>query len=229
MTKHLVVVAGNLGAGKSEFVERVGSRLKWNKVHESVIDNPYLADFYADMRAWSFHLQIYFLGHRARRHLEATAGLTSAIMDRSIYEDANVFAPALLRLGNMTDRDYQAYRRIYDLLVTILPRPSLLVYLDAPSKVLLQRVHERGLEFEHAAITENYLSLIGQFYEKWTQQFDLCPILRVNTADLDYVHKATHLDIVTASILRQLRSPPPRPAKLHGPGPTREKRPERGR
>src|SRR3990170_7597892 len=115
MAKHLVLVAGNIGVGKTSLTERIGSRLGWWTGYESVADNPYLADFYGDMRAWSFHLQVFFLGHRAEQHLALAESPRSAICDRSLYEDYHIFARALNRLGNLTDRDFDAYGRLFRL------------------------------------------------------------------------------------------------------------------
>ncbi len=144
ITKRLVLVAGNISAGKTSLTERLGARLNWRTRFESVTDNPYLADFYADMRHWSFHLQVFFLGHRAEQHLELADSPQSAIADRSIYEDAYIFARALHHLGNLNERDYQPYRRVFDMVVAGLPRPDLLLYLKAPVPVLLQRIHRRA-------------------------------------------------------------------------------------
>src|SRR3989304_8595244 len=135
MAKHLVLVAGNIGAGKTSLTERIGSRLSWWTGYESVADNPYLSDFYADMHAWSFHLQIFFLGHRADQYLEAARDSRSAILDRSIYEDAYIFARALHNLGNLAERDYLSYRKLFEQIVDSLPRPDLLIYLKAPITV----------------------------------------------------------------------------------------------
>ncbi|MBL8057095.1 MAG: deoxynucleoside kinase, partial [Anaerolineales bacterium] len=140
MTKHLVLVAGNIGAGKTSLAERLGARLGWRTAFESVADNPYLADFYADMRQWSFHLQVFFLGHRAEQHLDLARDPRSAIADRSIYEDAYIFARALHHLGNLTERDYRAYRAVFELVMAGLPKPDLLLYLRAPVPVLIERI-----------------------------------------------------------------------------------------
>lgn len=204
MVKHLVVVTGNLGTGKTTLVERISARFNWHTVYESVIDNPYLADFYADMRTWSFYLQIYFLGHRAKQHLEAAGMCQSVIMDRSIYEDAKVFAKALHYLGNITDRDYAAYRQIFDVVVRTLPHPDLLIYLKAPPKVLIRRIQKRGLEFDYRGITEGYLALIDSYYEKWIQAFDLCPILAINTEKLDYINDVKCLEVIIKNVSHML-------------------------
>jgi len=203
MVKRLVLVAGNIGTGKTSLAERLGARLGWHTAFESVADNPYLADFYADMRQWSFHLQIFFLGHRAQQHLALANSPESAIADRSIYEDAYIFARALHHLGNLNERDYQAYRRVFDQVVAGLPRPDLLLYLKAPVPVLMKRIGRRGRTIE-SGITADYLTLLESFYEEWMQTFDLCPVLTLRTDDLDFVHKPNHLDIVVQRIQDKL-------------------------
>ncbi|MGQ9595278.1 MAG: deoxynucleoside kinase [Anaerolineae bacterium] len=204
MPKRLILVAGNIGAGKTSLTERLGARLGWKTAFESVADNPYLADFYADMRQWSFHLQIFFLGHRAQQHLALARSPESAIADRSIYEDAHIFARALHHLGNLSERDYQAYRRVFDLVVAGLPRPDLLLYLKASPETLLQRIRNRGRDIERG-ITLEYLTLLDSFYEEWLQTFDLCPILTIPSDNLDFVHKPRHLDIVVQRIQEKLQ------------------------
>jgi deoxyadenosine/deoxycytidine kinase len=195
MTKRFVLVAGNIGAGKTSLTERLGERLGWRTAYESVVDNPYLADFYADMRAWAFHLQVFFLGHRAEMHLALARSPESAIVDRSIYEDAEIFARASLKLGNVTERDYQTYRRVFDLVVSALPAPDLLLYLRTPVPVLLERIRARARDMEKG-ITAEYLELLDSLYEDWLARFDTCPVLTIRSDDLDFVHKPRHLAIV---------------------------------
>jgi deoxyadenosine/deoxycytidine kinase len=203
MSRHLVLVAGNIGTGKTSLTERIGARLGWRTAFESVADNPYIAEFYADMRQWSFHLQVFFLGHRARQHLALATGAESAIADRSIYEDAHIFARALHHMGNLSERDYQSYRSIFDLVTASLPRPDLLLYLKAPVRVLLKRIRGRGRNIE-TGISEDYLALLDSFYDEWLKGFDLCPVLTLQSDDLDFVHKAKHLDIVVQRIQDRL-------------------------
>ena len=203
MTKRLVLVAGNIASGKTSLTERLGARLGWRTAFESVADNPYLADFYADMRQWSFHLQVFFLGHRAQQHLELAHGPESAIADRSIYEDAHIFARALYHLGNLSERDYHAYRQVFEQIVSGLPRPDLLLHLQAPVPVLLKRIEQRGRAIE-SGITTDYLSLLETFYQEWVQAFELCPVLTLRTDDLDFVHRPQHLDIVVGRIQDRL-------------------------
>jgi deoxyadenosine/deoxycytidine kinase len=203
MTKRIVVVAGNIGAGKTSLTERLGSRLGWRTAFESVSDNPYLSDFYTSMREWSFHLQVFFLGHRAEQYLELANASQSAILDRSIYEDAFIFARALHHMNNLNERDYYSYRCLFDLVVSNLPAPDLLIYLRAPVSVLMNRIRNRARDIE-TGITEDYLSLLESFYDDWMEAFDICPVLAIRTDDLDYVNKAHHLDIVIQRIQDKL-------------------------
>ena len=209
MPKRVIVVAGNIGAGKTSLTERLGDRLGWETAFESVSDNPYLPDFYDDMRAWSFHLQIFFLGHRADQYLDLARSERSAILDRSIYEDAYIFARALHHLGNLNERDYLAYRRVFELLVSTLPPPNLLIYLKAPVEVLIERIRRRGRDIE-SGITPDYLNLLDSFYDDWMTSFDICPVLTIHTGQLgresplDFVHNAHHLDIVVDRIQDKL-------------------------
>jgi deoxyadenosine/deoxycytidine kinase len=215
MTKHLVLVAGNIGAGKTSLTERLGARLGWKTAYESVVDNPYLPDFYADMRTWSFHLQVFFLGHRAQQYLDMVQLPQSAILDRSIYEDAYIFARALHHMGNLSERDYLAYRRVFDLVVAHLPPPDLLIYLRAPIPVLIERIRSRGRAIE-GGITAEYLALLESFYDEWLQSFDICPVLTIRTDDpgrvpveekgrlLDFVHNPAHFDLIMERIQDRL-------------------------
>jgi deoxyadenosine/deoxycytidine kinase len=203
MAKRLILLAGNIGAGKTSLTARIGERLGWTSAYESVADNPYLPDFYEDMQSWSFHLQIYFLGHRAEQHIYLSELPESAILDRSIYEDAHIFARALHHMGNLHDRDYQAYLRLYHLVVKNLPKPDLLIHLHAPVPILMERIRRRARSIE-AGIDEAYLSLLEKFYEDWIQSFDLCPVLTIRSDDLDFVHQTDHLDIVVERIKDRL-------------------------
>ena len=204
MPKRLILLAGNIGSGKTSLTERIGQRLGWRTAFESVADNPYLPNFYGDMRAWSFHLQVYFLGHRARQHLELWQDPRSAIIDRSIYEDAFIFSRALNHLGNLSELDYQTYRRVFDLITEQLPPPSLLIYLKAPVPVLMDRIRQRARDIE-TGISADYLTLLDSFYEDWINTFELCPVLTLHTGDLDFVHKPQHLDIVVQRIEETLQ------------------------
>lgn len=203
MTKRMVLLAGNIGVGKTSLTERIGERLGWTTAYESVADNPYLPDFYRSMGDWSFHLQIYFLGHRAEQHIQLYELPESAILDRSIYEDAYIFARALHHMGNFQDRDYHAYLRLYQLIVKNLPKPDLLIHLQAPVPVLMERIRRRARDIE-SGIDTAYLELLERFYEEWILNFDICPVLTIRSDDLDFVHKSRHLDIVVNRIKEKL-------------------------
>lgn len=203
MTKKMIVVAGNIGAGKTSLTERIGARMGWTTGYESVSDNPYLPDFYANMKSWSFHLQVYFLGHRAKQYLDMVDDPKSAILDRSIYEDSYIFARALYHMDNLSERDYLAYRRLFDLVVNSLPAPNLLIYLKAPVDVLMQRIQRRARGME-TGISVDYLALLDSFYDDWLKSFDLCPVLTIRTDNLDYVNQTKALETVTQRITDKL-------------------------
>ncbi len=203
MAGKLVLVAGNIGTGKTSLAERLGERLGWKTAYESVIDNPYLGDFYQNMDAWSFHLQVYFLGHRAQQHLELVSENHSAIADRSIYEDVKIFARALHHQGSLSERDYLSYQRVFKLIADQLPEPDLLIYLIAPPEILQKRIEERGRAIE-SGISLEYLQLLDSFYEEWMSSFNLCPVLKIRSDDLDFVNKKGHLDTVANLVQEKL-------------------------
>ncbi len=203
MAGKLVLVAGNIGTGKTSLAERLGERLGWKTAYESVIDNPYLGDFYQNMDAWSFHLQVYFLGHRAQQHLELVSDNRSAIADRSIYEDVKIFARALYQQGSLSERDYRSYQRVFKLIADHLPEPDLLIYLIAPPEILQKRIEERGRKIE-SGISLEYLTLLDSFYDDWMKTFNLCPVLKIRSDDLDFVHKKGHLDTVANLVQEKL-------------------------
>jgi deoxyadenosine/deoxycytidine kinase len=204
MAKHLVLIAGNIGAGKTSLTERLAARMNWYAGYESVADNPYLSDFYADMHAWSFHLQVFFLGHRAAQHRQLALDPRSAIIDRSIYEDAHIFARALHEMGNLGERDYMSYLRLFNLVVDSLPPPALLIYLRAPVEVLIERITRRGRSME-SSITSDYLRLLDRYYDEWLAEFNHCPVLTIRSDDLDFVHRPKDLDVVVRRIEDRLQ------------------------
>jgi deoxyadenosine/deoxycytidine kinase len=201
--KKFVAVAGNIGVGKSTLVAMLCERLGWQPFYEPVAENPYLVDFYRDMRLWAFHSQIFFLTHRLRAHRQLIDHPTSAIQDRSVYEDAEIFACNLYRQGLISDRDYAAYRELYQVLCEFLPPPDLVVYLRASVSTLQKRISHRGRDYERE-ITPGYLAQLNELYQEWIDRFSLCPVLTVPADDLDYVAHTSHLDLIVRKIQEKL-------------------------
>jgi len=201
--KRFVAVAGNIGVGKSTLVALLSQQLGWQPFYEPVAENPYLADFYQDMKAWSFHSQVFFLTRRLHAHRQLTEHPTSAVQDRSVYEDAEVFACNLYRQGWMNDRDYRAYRDLYEVLVDFLPPPDLVIYLRASAPTLMARINRRGRDYERT-ISADYLEQLNQLYESWIGNFKLCPVLSVPADDLDYVAHPSHLDLIVSKVQEKL-------------------------
>ncbi len=197
--KKFVAVAGNIGVGKSTLVELLCRNLGWEPFYEPVAENPYLADFYSDMPAWSFHSQVFFLSHRLRSHHELAKHPTSVIQDRSVYEDAEVFAQNLFRQGHIQPRDYQTYRELYETVIGFLPPPDLVIYLRASVPTLLRRIESRGRDYERT-IASDYLAGLNDLYESWIAGFTLCPVLTVPADDLDFVAYPGHLNLVAAKV-----------------------------
>ena len=197
--KKFVAVAGNIGVGKSTLVELLAQRLSWMPFFEPVGENPYLADFYSDMRSWSFHSQIFFLTRRLRIHRELCDNPSSSIQDRSVYEDAEVFARNLARQGLMEERDYRSYRELYTVLTQFLPAPDLVVYLRAEVPTLIDRISQRGRSYEQE-IEPAYLAQLNVLYEDWIRNFTLCPVLTVPAGELNYVVHDSHLDLIVSKI-----------------------------
>jgi deoxyadenosine/deoxycytidine kinase len=201
--KKFVAVAGNIGVGKSTLVALLCKNLGWQPFYEPVADNPYLADFYADMRSWAFHSQIFFLTHRLRMHRQLLDHPTSVIQDRTVYEDAEVFADNLHRQELIRDRDYHTYRELFEVLTEFLPPPDLVVYLRASVETLSSRIVQRGRDFERQ-ITPQYLEQLNELYDRWIGDFSLCPVLTVPSDDLDYVANSDHLELIASKVQEKL-------------------------
>jgi deoxyadenosine/deoxycytidine kinase len=203
MKKHFIAIAGNVGVGKSTLTGMLAEKLGWEPFYEAVGDNPYLADFYKDMCRWSFHSQIFFLSRRLRHHYQLLHSPNSVVQDRSVYEDAEIFARNLYQQSNMGGRDYRSYRELYEVLVLFLPPPDLVVYLKASVPTLLERIARRGRDFEQD-ISPLYLQQLNELYNEWIEDFTLCPVLTIPADDLDFVRFNGHLDVVIEQILEKL-------------------------
>ena len=194
-----VAVAGNIGVGKSTLVKLLSESLNWMPFYEPVTENPYLADFYEDMQAWAFHSQIYFLTRRMRIHRQLMSMDCSVLQDRSVYEDAEIFAHNLYLQDSISERDYNAYRELYEVLVEFLPPPDLVIYLRASVPTLLHRISKRDRSYERT-ISADYLADLNELYESWVEHFDQCPVLTVPSDNLDYVSKPQHLDLIVEKV-----------------------------
>ncbi len=201
--KRFVAIAGNIGVGKSTLAMLLSERLGWEPFLEAVEDNPYLADFYQDMARWSFHSQIYFLSRRLRHHWELLQHANSVIQDRTVYEDAEVFAQNLYQQGLMSERDYRSYRELYEVVTAVLPPPDLIIYLRASVPVLLERIRKRGRPYEKC-IPPLYLEQLNRLYETWIARFSLCPVLTIPSDDMDFVLNSRHLELITEKVLEKL-------------------------
>ena len=186
--KIFVAVAGNIGSGKSSLTRLLSSHYGWTSFFESVEDNPYLADFYGDMNRWSFNLQVYFLSKRFNDHKKIVEGAVSVIQDRSIYEDAEIFARNLHQIGKMDKRDYTNYVELYRVMTGYLRPPDLLIYLDARIETLLKQIARRGREYEQS-IPQSYLEQLRDHYQEWIRGYRLGPLLVVPSDEVDFVHE----------------------------------------
>lgn len=201
--RYSIAIAGNMGVGKSTLTRLLAKDFGWTPFYEAVDDNPYLADFYKDMRQWSFHSQVFFLSRRLRYQREIANHPGPVVQDRSIYEDAEIFARNLHQRGNMSQRDYQVYRDLYDEFMQFLPQPDLVVYLKASLPTLIERIHRRGRDFEQD-VSPLYLQQLNELYNAWIEDFTLCPILIVPADNLDFVRFRQDFALIREKIMEKL-------------------------
>ena len=186
--KKYVAIAGNIGAGKSSLTRVLSDYFKWEAYYERVDDNPYLSDFYEDMRRWSFNLQVFFLSSRFAHQQRIEETPHSIVQDRSIYEDAEIFARNLYEMGLMDGRDFENYQELFALMTSYLRPPDLLIYLRASVPTLVRQIQSRGRDFE-AGIRIDYLERLNTHYEDWVERYDLGPKMIVETDELDFVNE----------------------------------------
>ncbi|RMG38910.1 MAG: deoxynucleoside kinase [Methanobacteriota archaeon] len=185
---YLIGIAGNIGVGKTTLTQKLADRLGWKPYFESVIDNPYLDDFYKDMHRWSFNLQIYFLAHRFRTQKEIIDSRINAIQDRTIYEDVEIFARSLYEQGYMNERDFHCYSDLFSNMVAFLPRIDMIIYLKASVDTLMNRIQQRGRDFEQG-IQREYIEYLNKAYDRWIEKArDSFYILEVNADKTDFVN-----------------------------------------
>ncbi|MBI3733438.1 MAG: deoxynucleoside kinase [Chloroflexi bacterium] len=204
MVKRYIVVAGNIGVGKSTLTRLIAEALGWQPFFEPSEINPYLSDFYGDMPRWAFPSQVFFLARRLRHHRRIAQHPTTVLQDRSVYEDAEIFAKNLFRQGQMTERDYLCYRELYEVLLEFLPAPDLVIYLRADVDTLLARIAQRGRDYERQ-IPRAYLETLNQLYEEWTASFTFCPMLTVPAHSLDFVQHPRHLQLIIERVQDKLQ------------------------
>jgi len=201
--RKFVVIAGNIGVGKSTLVNLLSDYLGWRGFLEPVIENPYLPDFYQDMPRWGFHSQMHFLAYRYRLHREVEEYKGSVLLDRSIYEDAEIFAKNLYLSGSLTKREYDTYYTMFQNYTETISPPDLIIYLRAGVDTLQNRIDKRDRDYERS-IPDDYLSQLSTLYEEWVQSVDYCPVLTVPADNLNYVAHPQHLALVAQKILERL-------------------------
>lgn len=206
MNSRFIAIAGNIGSGKSTLTSLLADRYQWTPYYESVTDNPYLSDFYADMKRWSLQLQIYFLNKRFQAHENILKDGGLAVQDRSIYEDAHIFARALRDGGQMEERDYENYFHIYQTMINFLKPPDLVVYLRRSVDVIVKRIKQRGRDFE-ANIPRAYLETLHNCYDDWIENYEYGKVLTVEGDDLDLKHNPEHFEYVYRKIQEALEQP----------------------
>ncbi len=194
-----IAIAGNIGAGKTTLTQLLAKRYKWEAQLEDVVDNPYLDDFYNQMERWSFNLQVYFLNSRFRQVLQIRKSGKDIIQDRTIYEDANIFAPNLHAMGLMTNRDFENYSSLFNLMESLVEAPDLLIYLRSSIPNLVSQIQKRGRDYENS-ISIDYLSRLNERYEAWIHNYKKGRLLIIDVDDLDFVENKEDLGGIITKI-----------------------------
>lgn len=194
-----IAIAGNIGAGKTTLTQLLAKHYKWEAQLEDVVDNPYLDDFYNQMERWSFNLQVYFLNSRFRQVLQIRKSGKDIIQDRTIYEDANIFAPNLHAMGLMTNRDFENYASLFGLMESLVQSPDLIIYLRSSIPNLVSQIHKRGRDYENS-ISIDYLSRLNERYEAWIHGYTKGRLLIIDVDDLDFVENEEDLGFIINKI-----------------------------
>lgn len=194
-----IAISGNIGAGKTSLTELLSKHYRWEAHYEDVIDNPYLDDFYNHMERWSFNLQIYFLKSRFEQLIKINNNNNTIVQDRTIYEDAHIFAPNLKSMGLMNQRDFKNYQGLFELMESQIQGPDLLIYLRSNIPNLVNKIHKRGREYENS-ISIDYLSRLNERYEAWTSTYDKGNIIKIDVDELDFVENKEDLKLIIAMV-----------------------------
>ena len=194
-----IAIAGNIGAGKTSLTKLLSKHYKWQSHYEEVLENPYLDDFYNEMERWSFNLQIFFLNSRFSQLIEIQKSGKNIIQDRSIYEDAFIFAPNLNSMGLLTQRDFQNYKSLFELMETMVTGPNLMIYLRSSIPNLVNQIHKRGRVYE-ASISIDYLSRLNERYEAWVQEYTKGKLLIINVDEINFVDNKEHLNSIIKKV-----------------------------
>ncbi|WMI67045.1 deoxynucleoside kinase [Aestuariibaculum sp. YM273] len=194
-----IAIAGNIGAGKTTLTKLLAKHYNWEAQLEDVVDNPYLDDFYNQMERWSFNLQVYFLNSRFRQILQIRESGKDIIQDRTIYEDAHIFAPNLHAMGLMTNRDFENYRSLFELMESLVQGPDILIYLRSSIPNLVSQIQKRGREYENS-ISIDYLSRLNERYEAWIHGYNKGKLLIIDVDKLDFVSNPEDLGYVINTI-----------------------------
>lgn len=202
--KH-IAICGNIGSGKTTLTEKLAKHYGWIPLYESVDQNPYLKDFYNDMHRWAFHLQIYLLNSRFRQINEIKGNDKVTVQDRTIYEDAYIFAANLRKSGYITERDYQSYRDIFNSMITFVRPPDLLIYLKADIPKLVSQIQKRGREYEYA-IRLDYLKNLNEYYEDWIAGYREGKLLVIDVNHLDFVERVEDFAFIVNKVDLQLNN-----------------------
>lgn len=200
---YFVAIAGNIGCGKSSLTTLLAQRFGWKPYYEIVESNPYLLDFYKDMKRWSFNLQTFFLTKRFRHQQEIATANQTVIQDRTIYEDAEIFAKNLYLHGKMDERDYRTYSEHFSLMTSFLKTPDLLIYLRADIPALLERIALRGRDYEKS-IPAEYLTQLNHQYESWIKSYRLGRTLIIDVSKIDFVNNSRDLDHIASLVSWEL-------------------------